>query len=130
MLIITAIFSASGYWYVDQSTQEAKIQKARVTEILTKAQQQKDESAELQHQLLQARDKSLQAEVKFTQANERANQLKVQLELAQLKITESEKKVTETDKRAGWLLKLNRELKSQVKALTSEESTSEQQVGE
>ncbi len=130
VLVLISIFSGFGYWYIDKTIKVAQTNTARLTETKTQTALQKVQQSQVQFQLQleQANKKALQAEAKATQAGELAAQLTVKLDEAEKKITEAEKKVTETEKRAGWLLKLNRQLKAQVKTLTDKASATEQEL--
>jgi len=118
VFILFSIFSGLGYWYIAKSLQVAELEKVQLSEqnseaSLQKSQQLKTQMIELNKQLEIAKDSA-------SQSAQLIERLTLELDETKNKVIKAELQADETEKRAGWLLKLNRQLKAQVTRLTEE----------
>ncbi len=126
LLVFIGAFGSASHWYIDKTLTAAEITKAQLAE--SKKELVNGQIEQIEIELNQLKNQLLESEAKIVKANEETNQLKAQLKETIKKLAEAEDKSIETDKKAGWLLKLNRQLKEELTALqslTSEEKQPE-----
>lgn len=115
ILLVLGGIAASSFWYMENKALEVKLDSVLLAQAGNKANE--STIAQLTEKVAVTEKALKTTEEKLSVVQLEVQQSRDKIADIQLKLDQAEKEIVETDKRAGWLLKLNRQLKAQVKEL-------------